>query len=171
MGIAGTGFGLYLVKRLVERHGGKVVFSSRVGRGSCFTIVLPHEVLRGNVSSQVRRLLLIDGDGDARSFWAHSLRLASYSVRTVNDMATALNVLGSEAYDVVIMDLDAHTPGRIVNPTDFRRASPTPLRLIVLYNPGQITASGWDVHLTKPFLVHNLQQAVETALSEDTALQ
>lgn len=40
---AGTGFGLYLVKRIVERHGGKVFFRSGRSRGSTFGFWLPAE--------------------------------------------------------------------------------------------------------------------------------
>jgi PAS domain S-box-containing protein len=167
MGIAGTGFGLYLVKRLVERHGGQVLFRSRVGRGSVFTVKLPIDVPRGGIATRTRRLLLVDADGDARSFCAHSLRLASYSVRTVTDVIAALNALGTENFDVVIVDMDAHPAGRIVNPADFKRASASPLRMVVLCSPGQTTSSGWDVHLTKPFLANDLQRAVETALGTD----
>jgi PAS domain S-box-containing protein len=166
LGIAGTGFGLYLVKRLVERHGGKIVYGSRVGRGSAFTVMLPIERGRGGAQSRTNRLLLVDSDGDARSFCAHSLRLASYSVRTVTDVPTAINALGSEAYDVVVVDLDAYKSDRILNPAELKRASATALRLVVLYSPGQSMASGWDVHLTKPFLGADLQRAVETALTE-----
>ena len=37
----GTGLGLVLVKRLVELHGGRVMVTSELGQGSCFTITLP----------------------------------------------------------------------------------------------------------------------------------
>jgi signal transduction histidine kinase len=40
---AGTGFGLYLVKRIVERHGGKVFFRSGRIQGSTFGFWLPAE--------------------------------------------------------------------------------------------------------------------------------
>ena len=41
----GSGIGLPLVKSLIEKHGGKVIFSSTVGRGSKFIIELPCKVI------------------------------------------------------------------------------------------------------------------------------
>lgn len=38
---AGTGFGLYLVKRIIERHDGEVFFESRLSQGSTFGFRLP----------------------------------------------------------------------------------------------------------------------------------
>jgi two-component system, OmpR family, sensor kinase len=40
-GIVGTGVGLYLVKMVVDQHGGRVTVQSREGEGSRFTIHLP----------------------------------------------------------------------------------------------------------------------------------
>lgn len=40
-GISGTGMGLFLVKSIVERHGGRMLFTSAPGQGSTFGFALP----------------------------------------------------------------------------------------------------------------------------------
>jgi PAS domain S-box-containing protein len=41
----GTGLGLALARQIVELHGGQIGLKSEVGKGSCFTIYLPHNCL------------------------------------------------------------------------------------------------------------------------------
>lgn len=39
--LGGTGLGLSIVKNIAEQHGGSVGITSRLGEGTCFTVVLP----------------------------------------------------------------------------------------------------------------------------------
>jgi signal transduction histidine kinase len=41
-GIPGFGLGLYVTRRLVEAHGGRIAVESVVGQGSSFTVTLPY---------------------------------------------------------------------------------------------------------------------------------
>lgn len=41
--VSGTGVGLYLVKNLVELHGGKVSVVSKLAKGTTFSVIFPHE--------------------------------------------------------------------------------------------------------------------------------
>jgi len=43
-GEKGTGIGLSIVEQIVAHHGGRIEVTSRPGRGSCFTLVLPAQV-------------------------------------------------------------------------------------------------------------------------------
>jgi signal transduction histidine kinase len=38
---AGTGLGLTIARRIVAAHGGRIEIESTLGRGACFTILLP----------------------------------------------------------------------------------------------------------------------------------
>ena len=51
-GIPGTGLGLYLIKHLVELHGGEISCESAPGQGSAFRVRLPVEIDRMDSMSQ-----------------------------------------------------------------------------------------------------------------------
>lgn len=42
-GHRGTGIGLYVTRKIVNKHGGRIAVSSQLGKGSRFEIVLPLE--------------------------------------------------------------------------------------------------------------------------------
>ncbi|MEZ5752054.1 MAG: ATP-binding protein [Paracoccaceae bacterium] len=46
--MGGTGLGLAIVKHIVNRHRGRLVITSDIGKGSCFAVVLPEAVGAGS---------------------------------------------------------------------------------------------------------------------------
>jgi signal transduction histidine kinase len=51
----GTGLGLFIVKALVEAHGGRVEAASTVEKGSCFTVFLPTQAVQ-QLNQEIRDL-------------------------------------------------------------------------------------------------------------------
>ncbi len=41
--VEGSGIGLYIVKRIIENNGGKIIVESKPGKGTTFKVYLPHE--------------------------------------------------------------------------------------------------------------------------------
>ena len=48
----GTGLGLFIVKALVEAHGGRIEVKSALGQGTCFSVFLPAAAAEGPGEAQ-----------------------------------------------------------------------------------------------------------------------
>jgi PAS domain S-box-containing protein len=164
LGIGGTGFGLYLSKSIVDLHGGTIEADSVEGQGSTFRVTVPVHPPYRRVA--MRRVALLDPDGDARSYVAHTLREDGYAVAVAGDAEQLLRLFDDGSFDVALVDGERLG----MQPEAFlakARRGNVPLVRIGLRAPAE--QSGWDAHLTKPFLMKDLYAAVDAALGASAA--
>lgn len=150
--ISGTGIGLFIVKMIVERHGGTVCVASTLGEGSRFDVALP--AIESSAALRPIRVTLLTSDRGLSRFAAYELRTRGYRVReaaTLEDVANAA-VRGG---DVIVVDDGVATAAAVREAIGAERD----VRLIAL---GHARSDGWSATLAKPFLVEDLLRAIGT---------
>jgi CheY-like chemotaxis protein/two-component sensor histidine kinase len=160
LGIGGTGFGLFLSRTIVERHGGQITIESREGGGSTFRVLIP--TVPAPQRTRDRRILLLDNEGDGRSFIAHTLRDEGYAVYPVGNETELFAQLDEHRYDAAIVDCDGITVAAAELVERIGRRT-TLVRLVSIAEPN--APDGQNV-LRKPFLIKDLQALVEAAVAD-----
>lgn len=164
----GLGIGLALAQKLVEMHGGAITAESPgLGRGSTFTVRLPHAAdaerdggappEAARPASAWRRVLVVDDNVDAAEMLAMLLELEGHSTTTAHDGREALAV--ARAFRPEIVFLDIGLPGMSgyeVAQALRREPGLAGAMLVALTGWGseddkrKSREAGFDVHLTKP---------------------
>jgi CheY-like chemotaxis protein len=172
----GLGLGLAVAKNLVALHGGSISAQSRgADCGSEFAVRLP--LLRDSqpalpppqsarVAGRRRRILVVDDNVDAATVLVETLVMMGHEVAVAHDGAGALEVQGSFAADIGVLDLGLPVMDGYELAVKLRRATPKPLRLIALTGYGQeqdrerSTQAGFDAHLVKPVEIDYLDEVI-----------
>ncbi|MEB3226983.1 MAG: PAS domain S-box protein [Synechocystis sp.] len=128
---SGTGLGLALVKRIAELHGGQVVFTSELGKGSCFSLVLPKTAIvpgflsdpplssaptaprsplasgSGSTSPSAPgpRLVIAEDNPDTLDALQDYLIPRGYHVTTAENGQAAIDLIRRHKPDLVLMDI------------------------------------------------------------------
>jgi PAS domain S-box-containing protein len=178
----GLGIGLALARRLVELHGGTVeARSAGPSQGSEIVVRLPAVV--DDAPAPVRttpgsgphraalRILAVDDDVQIAEGLARILALWGHTVRTAHDGATALEVAGAFAPEVVLLDLGLPRLDGLEVARRLRSlGEPPPALLISMSGFGQEHArrrsgeAGFHHHLVKPLDMDSLHALLESCL-------
>jgi len=172
---SGLGLGLTLVKELVERHGGAVgVCSDGEGEGATFSVRLP--VLANptiDIPSDERtpgtngklKVLIVDDNVDSADTMALLLQTLGHETVTAYDGASGLDHVASFSPDLVLLDIglpfmDGYEVARRIRDSH----GGMKVRLAAMTGWGQEEdirrsgEAGFDVHLTKPVRMEELEK-------------
>ncbi len=150
--ISGTGIGLFIVKMIVERHGGDVSITSKVSEGSRFEVRLPR--IDAADSLRPMRVTLLTHDATLSRFAAYELRTRGYRVREAPSLEQAAS-RDLRTGDVLVVDDGVAPLGEL-------RASVRDDVSVRLVGLGEPDDNGWDATLPKPFLVTDLLRAIDS---------
>ncbi|SEA25755.1 Signal transduction histidine kinase [Desulfuromusa kysingii] len=177
----GTGMGLAVVHGIVQAHGGRIILSPEVDKGSCFTIYFPQQMgvpesetpHRDDSSALLggdEHILLVDDDAIVLKMGQDMLQSLGYQVSVASSAVAALQLLQkTDRIDLVVTDLNMAAMTGVEFATILKQDKPD--MPVILYSGNfdlldelALQSGVIDKLLQKPFKIEDLSLFVRQVL-------
>lgn len=186
----GTGLGMPIVKQLVEKMGGTITVESKLGEGSCFTVILPFKIDTNARSEEKEdfdadisdiRVLLVEDNELNVEIAEFMLTENGAKVETVNNGLEAVQHFEASepgTYDVILMDvmmpvMDGFTATRTIRDLERQDAKTIPIIAMTANafreDAERCMEAGMNAHLAKPLDDKKIKQTISEELRKQNA--
>ena len=177
----GTGLGMPIVKQLVEKMGGTITVESKLGEGSCFTVILPFKIdtnarpeEKEDFDADISdiRVLLVEDNELNVEIAEFMLTENGAKVETVNNGLEAVQHFEASepgTYDVILMDvmmpvMDGLTAARTIRDLERQDAKTIPIIAMTANafreDAEKCMEAGMNAHLAKPLDDKTIKQTI-----------
>lgn len=174
-GERGTGMGLAVSYGIIQEHEGTIRVESHLGEGTSFTIFLPaaeesRSERREPGETRTRstaRIMVVDDEPMVRTILQKLLSLKGHSVTLASSGEEALDMVGSNEFDLIFTDLGMpQMNGRQLARAIRERRPDLPIVLLTGDTDAGEPGEDVDVVLSKPFKVDQLDRTIQDIMHQ-----
>ncbi|HEX8015578.1 MAG TPA: response regulator [Flavobacterium sp.] len=181
----GTGLGLSIVKKLLNLFGSTISLKSVIGKGTTFTFTIPFgknpEKNKATIdefdfefNSQFR-VLIVDDNVVNQLVTKKIIERNNYKCSVANDGFAAIDLLKSEEFDVVLMDINMPLMNGFETTRQLRSiGNMTPIVALTAFDKDEIAdeaiSSGMNDIIVKPFEPNKLFRIINNLILEEKSV-